>query len=125
MQTSLLSIPPPSQEDATRYLDEAKRIAAAGLVVLVEDLTRRATVDAATVKTKLDVAEHFYKVSGMAAKQGPQGAGTGFKINIILGGGNSRSHTVTLEAEPEFSLPERDTSRVPLFLVSNDAELEN
>jgi hypothetical protein len=61
----------PTNEEATAALERARMKSAIGYEVLVEQLTIRGFEPSISTKGLLDIADHLYKVSGMAQKQAP------------------------------------------------------
>ena len=118
-------IPDPTQEEATQAMDVARRKAAVLLSELIDDLGIRAADAATSTPNKLSIAEHLYKVSGMAAKQAAnESKGTGFSLRIEYPSINGApSHTITITKDQDV-LPDRDHSRTPLFTVSDDLTCE-
>lgn len=86
-------------ETALSPLDSSRLQAELNLKFAQEELARRVVDPTISTKALLDIAEHSFKVSGMAAKNQPKEAGTGFSITInIPQVGASPAHSMVLEA---------------------------
>ena len=81
--------PPIGSEEQNLQL--ASELASANLLFAQHELGRRILDPVITTKGLLEIAEHSYKVSGMAKKQEPMDQQGKFVFNINFGGGNSVS----------------------------------
>ena len=77
----------------------ASEIAAGNLLIAQQELARRILDPTITTKGLLDIAEHEYKVSGMAKKQEAKDEGGKFILNINLSGGKSVKLEKTINGE--------------------------
>lgn len=83
------------------YLEKARLLAEVNLFFAQEELSRRIIDPTISTKALLEVAEHSFKVSGMAAKNAMKEAmaGPGFSITInIPQVGNSPAQSMVLES---------------------------
>ena len=87
------TLPTPTDEEKTLAL--AAELAAANLLFAQQELGMRIVDPTITTKGLLDIAEHSYKVSGMAKKQEAKDDGGRVVFNINFSGGK----TLTLEKD--------------------------
>lgn len=120
-----LALPDPTPEEAVQAMEVARRKAAVILSELVDDLGLRAADAATSTPNKLSIAEHLYKVSGMAAKQAAQeNRGPAFSITISIPSVGGRApQTMTISTD-DGTLPDRDDDKQSLFLVGDDLILD-
>ncbi len=117
------SLPVPTDDEAAKALAAARNRAAVALDDVLFNLHLRAIDTGSSIKQLLDMGEHFYKVSGLGAKQAAQvSQGNGFRLNIILNG--ARADTgVTIEAVPEADMLDGDPPlAAALFHMTGDLE---
>lgn len=76
-------------------------MAAVNLHLGMQELGKRVIEPTIPTKALLELTEHFYKVSGLAAKQEPKQLGTGFSITInIPSPGGATTQTLSVETAP-------------------------
>jgi hypothetical protein len=93
--------------DEDKILEAAAQTAMVNLLFLEQEIGRRILAPDLNNRTLIDMAEHSYKVSGMAKKQEPKTVGERFSITINIPQIGARPpETLVLEANPE--LPEGD-----------------
>ena len=124
----------PTAEEATKALDETRRMAAVNLSLLLPRIATMALDDRANLKALLDAAEFNYKVSGLAAKQAAQSSPFQTRISFNF---NSKPTTrttprhepVTVEAEvvstDDIDLePPETPSPIAKILAKAESQLE-
>jgi hypothetical protein len=98
-------------------LEKSRMLATANLMFAQEEIGRRILEPTLTTKTLLELAEHSYKVSGMAARNEPKSTGPGFSITIKLPGTATSEPTVielSQEADRIIDLPQ-----TPAYLLAD------
>lgn len=92
MDSDQTNLPVPTASAEEQNLKAAAEIAAYNLLLAQQELGVRLVDPNVTTKTILDIAEHSFKVSGMAKKQEPKadnGAGFSIVFNFPDGSGVS------------------------------------
>lgn len=81
-----MEYPLPTKTEIDRLQEETRAMAAVNLHLGVKALGVRVIDPSLTTKSLLELNEHFYKVSGLAAKQEKQADTGRFVFNIHFGG---------------------------------------
>lgn len=116
---------PPTPEQASRHLENARLKAAANLELITEKVAVRVLAEgenAVSTKTLLDAAEFNYKLSGLAAKQTGATPVAGFRVAFNFNAGRT-GNSVTIEATPDVPLPD-PPAHILSLKVLNDLNSE-
>lgn len=93
-------LPAPVDQTPDENLKAAAEIASVNLFYAQQMIGERLLDPTITTKGLLDIAEHSYKVSGMAKKAEQQTSGPGFSIVINLPNGNVATVGKTIDVTP-------------------------